>query len=91
MSRARASMHVYTSIQFAARRAATVPFTTGLSGFETSVFVFLSATVRCVRVTSILWSLGDHLGVLGLHFGCFGARGQGPGLLWGHFGDGVHL
>jgi len=81
-------------IQFAVRRAATVPFTTGLLASKLQVF-FLSGTVRCVHFTSMLGSLGGHFGFLGLHCGGFCSSGAGLwtplGAFWRwvHFG-GVH-
>ena len=59
-----------SNIQFAARRAATVPFPIGLLALKLQVFI-LSGTVRCVHFTFILESQGNHFGVLGLHFGGF--------------------
>ena len=79
------SLYIYIYIQFAARRAATVPFSTGLVASKLEVF-FLSGTVRCVHFTSILESPASRFGVLGLHFGGFWTFGAGLWTPLGAFG-----
>jgi len=84
------NIYIYIYIQFAARRAATVPFSTGLLASKLQVF-FLSGTVRCVHFTSILESLRVILVALGSILVAFGAPGQGSGPLRGVLGAGVQF
>jgi len=75
-------LYLMEYIQFAARRAATVPFSTLFLVLKLQVF-FLSGTVCCVHFTSILEYPGSHFGVPGLHFSSFWSSGGG---LWASLG-----